>query len=102
MEMCVGRYSRTKRLTCMEATPTHAVATTPNTNTTNHQTRGGKHRPPGPYWLVETAYESLCELRQRYTEHKEDQISSVQEIIDNINREQLERGRSRSLADTDY
>ena len=49
---------------------------------------------PGPYWLIETDYEGLYVLRQRYTEHKDDKISSVQEIIDDINREQLELGRS--------
>ena len=32
---------------------------------------------PGPYWLTETDYESLYILRQQYTEHKEDRISSV-------------------------
>ena len=49
---------------------------------------------PGPYWLTETDYESLYILRQQYTEHKEDIITSVQEILDDLDREQLELGRS--------
>ena len=49
---------------------------------------------PGPYWLTETDYESLYILRQQYTKHKEDKITSVQEILDDIDREQLELGRS--------
>ena len=49
---------------------------------------------PGPYWLTENDYESLYILRQQYTEHKEDKITSVQEILDDIDREQLELGRS--------
>ena len=49
---------------------------------------------PEPYWLTETDYESLYILRQQYTEHKEDRITSVQEIVDDIDREQLELGRS--------
>ena len=49
---------------------------------------------PGPYWLIETDYEGLYVPRQRYAEHKEDKIFSVREIIDDINREQLELGRS--------
>ena len=42
---------------------------------------------PGPYWLVEADYESLYVLRQQYTENKEDKISSVREIIDDLDRE---------------
>ena len=49
---------------------------------------------PGPYWLTETDYESLYILRQQYTDHKEDKITPVQEILDDIYREQLELGRS--------
>ena len=49
---------------------------------------------PGSYWLIETDYESLYILRQQYTEHKEDKITSVQEILDDIDRERLELGRS--------
>ena len=49
---------------------------------------------PGPYWLTETDYESLYIPRQQYTEHKEDRITSVQEILDDLDREQLELGRS--------
>ena len=49
---------------------------------------------PGPYWLAETDYESLYILRQQYMEHKEDRITSVQEILDDLDREQLELGRS--------
>ena len=49
---------------------------------------------PGPYWLTETDYESLYILRQQYTEHKEDRITSVQETLDDLDREQLELGRS--------
>ena len=41
---------------------------------------------PGPYWLTETDYESLYILRQQYTEHKEDRITSVQEILDDLGR----------------
>ena len=48
----------------------------------------------GPYWLTETDYESLYILRQKFTEHKEDEITSVQETLDNIHKEQLELGRS--------
>ena len=33
-------------------------------------------------------------LRQQYSEHKEDIITSVQEILDDIDREQMELGRS--------
>ena len=42
---------------------------------------------PEPYWSIGTDYEGLYVLRQRYTEHHDDKISSVQEIIDDINRE---------------
>ena len=49
---------------------------------------------PGPYWLTETDYESLCIVRQQYTEQKEDRITSVREILDDLDREQLELGRS--------
>ena len=49
---------------------------------------------PGPYWLTETDYESLYILIQQYTEHKEDKMTSVQEILDDIDGEQLELGRS--------
>ena len=48
----------------------------------------------GPCWLTETDYESLYILRQQYTEHKEDRITSVKEILDDLDREQLELGRS--------
>ena len=34
---------------------------------------------PGLYWLSETDYEGLYILRQGYTGHKDDRISSVQE-----------------------
>ena len=44
---------------------------------------------PGPYRLVETNYEGLYVLRQRYTKHKDDKISSVQAIIDDSNLEEL-------------
>ena len=49
---------------------------------------------PGPYWLTKTDYESLYTLRQQYTEHKKDKITSLQEILYDIEREQLELGRS--------
>ena len=49
---------------------------------------------PGAYWLIETDYESLYILRQQYIEHKEIKITSVQEILDDIDREQLELERS--------
>ena len=49
---------------------------------------------PGPYWLTETDHETLYILRQQYREHKEDRITSVQEILDDLDREQLELGRS--------
>ena len=49
---------------------------------------------PGPYWLTETDYESLYFLRQQCTEQKEDKITPVQEIFDDIDMEQLELGRS--------
>ena len=47
-------------------------------------------RSPGPYWPIDTDYEGPYVLRQRYSKHKDDKISSVEEIIDDINREQLE------------
>ena len=49
---------------------------------------------PGPYCLTETDYKSLYIPRQQYTEHKEDRITFVQEILDDLDREQLELGRS--------
>ena len=49
---------------------------------------------PRPNWLTATDYESLYILRQQYTEHKEDKITSVQQILDDIDREQLELRRS--------
>ena len=49
---------------------------------------------PGPYRLTETNYESLYILRQQHTEHKEDKITFVQEIPDDIDKEQLALGRS--------
>ena len=48
----------------------------------------------GPYWLTETDCESLYILRQQFIEHKEDNITSVQEILRDIGMEQLELGRS--------
>ena len=41
---------------------------------------------PGPYLLTETDYEILYILRQQYTENKEDKITSVQEILNDIDR----------------
>ena len=49
---------------------------------------------PGPCLLTETDYESLFILRQQYTEHKEEKLKTVEEILDDIDREQLELGRS--------
>ena len=49
---------------------------------------------PWPYWLIETDYEGLYVLRQRYTERKDDTISPIKKIIDDIKREQLELGPS--------
>ena len=49
---------------------------------------------PGPYWLTETDYESRYILRKQYTEHKEDRTTSVQKILDDLDGEQLELGRS--------
>ena len=46
----------------------------------------------GP-WVTESDHESLYLLRQHYTDHKEDRITSVQEILDEIEREQLDLGR---------
>ena len=56
----------------------------------------------GPSWLTETDYESLYILRQQYTEHPEDKITWVQEILEDIDREQLELGRSIASFLKDY
>ena len=45
---------------------------------------------PGPFWIMETDYKGLYFLRQRYKQHQDNKISFVQEIIDDLRREQLE------------
>ena len=94
VEMRLGTYSGAKRLAQwklrLPMQPLPRLTQTLETIRQEEENRG----TPGPYRLVETAYKSLNVVRQRYTEHKENKMSLVQDTIDDINREQLELGRS--------
>ena len=94
MEVCLRTHRRPKWVTRLEATPAHVATTQINASTITIKQEEENAGNPGPYWLTATDYESLYILRQQYTEHKEDKITCIEEILDEIDREQLELGRS--------